>query len=255
MRHFLTFLLAASLLSCASYKNNILLKATDTEFPEVLSAEAKGAEKEYLIRTYDLLGLDVYSNSGERLIDPNPELSNATAPTPTADNGQGNRPTYMVDANGLTKLPMVGEMKLEGLTLRQAEEILQKEYAKFFKEPFVQISFTNKRVIVLGAPLGGQVVPLTSQNMRVAEVLAISKSITNDARANNIRLVRKDHVYHIDLSTIKGFKEGNILVESGDIIYVEPVRRPFTEGLRDNYLIGSLLIAIASLAALIRSVK
>ncbi len=255
MRHFFRFLLILILFPCCSYKTNILLKSTDQDLPEVLGAEAKVAEKEYLIRKYDLLGLDVYSNNGERLIDPNPELSNSSAPTAKGENTETTRPTFMVDANGLTKLPMVGEMKLEGLTLRQAEEIIQKEYARFFKEPFVQVSFTNKRVIVLGEPLGGQVVALTSQNMRVAEVLAISKSITKEARANNIRLIRNDHVYHIDLSTIKGFKEGNILVESGDIIYVEPVRRPFTEGLRDNYLIGSLLIAIASLAAIIRTAK
>jgi hypothetical protein len=33
------------------------------------------------------------------------------------------------------------------------------------------------------------------------------------------------------------------------------VRRSFTEGLRDNYLIGSLLIAVGTLAVLVRSLN
>ncbi len=114
-------------------------------------------------------------------------------------------PHYLVDVNGIIKLPLIGEMKLDGLTLRQAEEIIQKEYSKFFKESFVILSYVNKRVIVLGAP-GGQVIPLVNQNVRVAEVLALAKGINNDARASNIKLIRGDHVYQIDFSTIKGFK-------------------------------------------------
>ncbi|HEV8511839.1 MAG TPA: polysaccharide biosynthesis/export family protein, partial [Cyclobacteriaceae bacterium] len=160
---------------------------------------------------------------------------------------------YLVDVNGIAKLPLIGEIHLEGLTLRQAEEIVQKEYSKFFKESFVIFSYANKRVVVLGAP-GGQVIPLANQNIRVAEVLGMARGLSNDARANNIKLIRGDHVYQIDFSTIKGYLEGNMLVEAGDILYIEPIRRPFTEGLKDSYIIISLLLTITNTAILIYSV-
>jgi polysaccharide export outer membrane protein len=131
---------------------------------------------------------------------------------------------------------MIGEMKLDGLTLRQAEEMVQKEYSKFFKEPFVKMSYVNKRVIVLGAP-GGQVIPLTNQNVSVVEVLALAKGVDNFTKVHNIRLIRGEHVYQMDFSTIQGYQEGNMIVEPGDIVYVEPIRRPFSEALRDNYLL------------------
>ncbi len=54
---------------------------------------------------------------------------------------------------------MIGEIKLEGLTIRQAEEVLQQAYSKFYEDAYVVLKYTNKRVIILGAP-GGQVIPL-----------------------------------------------------------------------------------------------
>src|SRR5882724_5532510 len=105
-----------------------MLRASKEEIPEMLKAEAKGTEKEYVIQRNDLLTIDIYSNKGERLIDPNPELSSDNASGAANAKGESEKPKYLIDANGLTKLPMIGEMKLESLTLRQAEEVVQKEY-------------------------------------------------------------------------------------------------------------------------------
>jgi polysaccharide export outer membrane protein len=159
-----------------------------------------------------------------------------------------------VDINGLIKLPMVGDVKLEGITLKQAEEILQKEYARFFKDPYVQLSFVNKRVIVLGA-MGGQVIQLENENVRVAEVLALAKGLDNNSKAQNMRLIRGEKVYEIDFSTIEGFKNGNMLIQSGDIVYVEPVRRPFSEALRDYSGIFTILISMTTLVTLLVSLN
>ncbi|HCW06155.1 MAG TPA: polysaccharide export protein EpsE [Cytophagales bacterium] len=221
-----------------------MFRSTEGVQPEILKKETDVAEKNYVIQRNDYLKLDIYSNNGERLIDPNPDMSGASVKSSSNNNAQqpgqtgqtNDQASYFVDTNGIVKLPMIGEIKLEGLNLRQAEEVVQKEYAKFFKEPFVKISYANKRVIVLGAP-GGQVIPLTNQNVSVAEVLALAKGIDNFAKAQNIKLIRGTHVYQIDFSTIKGFKEGNLIVEPGDIVYVEPIRRPFSEALRDNYML------------------
>jgi polysaccharide export outer membrane protein len=147
---------------------------------------------------------------------------------------------------------MVGEINLENFTLRQAEEILQKEYAKFFKEPYVQLTYKNKRVILLGA-LGGHVIPLENENMNLLEVLALGKGLTNDSKAQNIRLIRGERVFEIDLSTIQGLRDGNVIVEPGDVIYVEPVRRPVSEALRDYSGALSLLISLTTLLLVLQS--
>ncbi|MFM7486856.1 MAG: polysaccharide biosynthesis/export family protein [Cytophagales bacterium] len=229
-----------------------MFKATQQAKPEVFKREAAGVEKNYVIQKNDLLTINVFSNKGERIIDPNPELSNPNIAN--VNNQLFQQFNYLIDLNGVAKFPVIGEIKVEGLTLRQAEEITQKEYAKYFKEPFTVINFVNKRVTVLGAP-GGLVIPLSNQNMTVVEVLALARGLSNDAKADNIKLIRNEHIYQLDFSTIEGYRNSNMLVEAGDIIYVEPIRRPFVEGLRDNFIVVSLVVSLTTLIVLIRTLQ
>jgi polysaccharide export outer membrane protein len=226
-----------------------MFKSTEGVEPERVKKEVISAEKNYPIQKNDLLTLQVYSNQGERLVDPAPELrtENATLNEPTQS-----EITYLVNLQGVVRFPMIGEINLENFTIRQAEEIIQKEYAKFFKEPFVMIKYVNKRVTLLGA-VGGQVIPLTNENMSLLEVLALAKGLPNDSKANNIKIIRGEKVFEIDLSTIQGFKDGNVIVEPGDVVYVEPIRRPFSEGLKDNAGVASLLVSLVTLLVILRT--
>ncbi|MBX2917432.1 MAG: polysaccharide biosynthesis/export family protein [Cyclobacteriaceae bacterium] len=228
-----------------------MFKSTDGHLPERLKQETAVAESDYKIRRNDQLSLTLFSNEGEKLIDPNPEL---TTTNPTTENPTSNAPVYVVDIAGVVRLPMIGEINLENLTLRQAEEVLQKEYARFFKGPYVHLTCVNKRVVLLGA-VGGQVVPLENDNMKLLEVLALAKGLTNEAKAGNIKIVRGEHVFEVDLSTIQGVKNGNMTIEAGDVVYVEPVRRPFSEGLRDNGGLLSILVSLATLVVVIYNAR
>jgi polysaccharide biosynthesis/export protein len=243
-------LLAAVSGACSSYKQNLLLRTADDFKSATISKEIREAERNYQIQKNDLLQLDVYANKGERIIDPNPQLSQGVQ----EQNAEKPLERYLVDTEGKAKFPVIGEVMVEGLTLRQAEAVLQAEYEKYFKEPFVFLTFLNKRVVILGA-VGGQVVPLENHNVTLAEILGAAKGLPNDSKSHNIRIVRKDQVFVVDLSTVEGFLDGNMIVEPGDIIYVEPVRKPFAEGLRDFAGLASLLISTLSLIIVIQSTK
>jgi polysaccharide export outer membrane protein len=208
-----------------------------------LSEQVKEAERNYVIQKNDYLKLDVYTNSGERIIDPDLKL---LKDLPNQNVMSRPDPTYLVNILGIVKLPMVGEIKLEGLTIRQAEQLLQTEYTKFYKDPFVTIEYTNKRVVVLGAP-GGKVIPLVNENVSLVEILALATGLANDAMAHNIRVIRGEELFMIDFSTVEGYRKGNMIMQHGDIIYVEPVRRPVAEATRDYAPLLSLVISFTTL--------
>jgi polysaccharide export outer membrane protein len=231
-----------------------MFKSTDAATAEKAKKDASEVENNFQIIKNDRLRIKIYSNGGERLIDPNPQLTGTNQNRQQSNSVGENEPIYLIDLKGLIKLPMIGEVKLEGLTLKQAELVLQKEYERFFKEPYVQLSFVNKRVIVLGA-LGGQVIPLENENTRLVEVLALAEGIDNNAKAQNMRLIRDDKVYEIDFSTIEGYLNGNMLIQSGDIVYVEPVRKPVSEALRDYSGMFSILVSLVTLITLISAIN
>lgn len=232
--------------SCASYKQNVMFRAPEgySYQPNPTTTSISG----FTILPDDQLSIEVFTNNGERIIDPNPELS-----TNVQNPGEKKEFIYPVDEHGVVKLPMIGNIELGGMNLQKAEEAVQQAYQKFYKEPFVIIKFNNKRVILLGA-LGGQVIPLTNQHTRLTEVLALGKGLDVNAKAQNIRVIRGNEVFKVDLSTIEGFQAGNLMMESGDIVYVEPIRRPFSEALRENSSILGLLVSLASLVVVISTV-
>lgn len=210
------------------------------------------AESSYIIKPYDYLQIEVFTNKGERIIDPNFELVEDNLNTRNQSRPQ---PNFLVQEDGMVMLPIVGEIALAGLTLPDADSVLRREFSHYYKEPYVITTYTNKRVIVLGAT-GGQVIPLLNEQMSVIEVLALAGGISNEAKGHNIRLIRGDlknpDVQVIDLTTIQGLRKAELKVESGDIIYVEPVRRIVSESLRDISPILSVITSMVTLIVLIR---
>jgi polysaccharide biosynthesis/export protein len=207
-----------------------------------LTKAVQEVESNYVIQKNDQLKIGVFTNVGEQIVDP--VSSDQTPPSSAAQE----QPSYQVDYNGVAKFPLVNELKVEGLTLREAEKVLEEQYGKFYKQPFVRLQFTNKRVVVLGITEGGTVVPLTNENMKLTEVLALSEGIDNNAKVGNIRLLRGKEVLHVDLSTIDGYKKYNYTMQPNDIIYVEPIRRPVAEAFRDY---GPVISVVSSLTALV----
>jgi polysaccharide export outer membrane protein len=210
-----------------------------------LKQQIQSAEQTYTIQKFDHLEAEVFTNKGEKIIDSEFQAASSGGSQTVAQ-----KPFYLIDSNGLGKFPMVGELKLEGLTLRQAEEILQQAYAKFYTDAYVILKYINKRVIILGSP-GGQVIPLANENMRLVEVLALAKGVGNDAKSHNIRVLRGDQVFVADLSTFDGYVKNNLLIQSGDVVYIEPVRRVLTEGVRDYIPILSALTALTTLVVVL----
>jgi len=217
----------------------------DENFVGKQVSDAEAAAKNNVIQVNDYLKLEVYSNNGERLIDPNGELLNNNGVSPQ-EPGARVQPSYLVTVDGMVKFPMIPPVAIAGLTIRDAEVKLQSEYSKYYKECYVLLTFSNKRVIVLGSP-GGQVIPLVNENVSVVEILAMAKGIGNDGKAHNIRLIRGEDVYLLDLSTLAGLKSANMIVQPGDIIYVENTRRPFAEGTRDLAPVLSLILSLSTL--------
>jgi polysaccharide export outer membrane protein len=211
------------------------------------------AEKNYSIQKNDYISLQVYSNSGERIIDPDFELSKAK------DQKAQEPIRYLVKVDGKVDLPMIGNTYLAGFTLYQADSILSVAYTKFYKNPYVVTRLLSKRVIVFGpspattsayagVAVTGKVIPLENENMNLVEVLALFGGIGDHAKAYNIKLIRGDlknpDVSIIDLSTIEGMRKANLAIHPNDIIYIEPTRKYLIESLRDIAPIMSLISSL-----------
>jgi polysaccharide export outer membrane protein len=164
---------------------------------------------------------------------------------------------YVIQKDSLINFPALGEVNIVGKTIREAEEFLEQEYADLYVNPFVQISVTNRRVIVFPGNGGeASVLYLANNNTTLLEAIALAGGITERGRASRIKLIRKDdtgkrEVYRIDLSTIDGLEYTDILVQANDYIYVEPVPEIGRELLKEVTPIVSLITSAAIVISVI----
>ncbi len=197
--------------SCRVFNPSEMFK-TPKNFPY---EEFQSTIKEYMIRPFDKVKMSIYTNKGFQLVDMGQKI-------------QMNQylPEYIVDKDGMIKLPVLGKVKIIGLTIEQAEKMLEKKYAQFFKEPFILLNITNRRVFVFsdGAERGN-VVTMDNQNFTLIEALAKVGGMTGFSKSYRIKLIRGDlsnpKVFLIDISSIDELKKANLVLQANDIIYVE----------------------------------
>ena len=249
----LLLIMLGGVTSCGIYRKRILFSTDRTVPTDQLRIAVAEASRNYTIRANDYLEVDVSTNQGEILIDPNQQIAREIGMGQQNQGRVREEPQYLVRANGKVNLPVVGDVTLAGLTLYQADSVLAERYATLYQEPYVITRYVNKRVVVLGTAVG-QVIPLQNENTNLIEVLALAGGITNQARTDNIRLIRGDlddpQVQVIDLSTIQGMQAASLKVQSGDIIYVQPVQRVVAEAIRDISPILSLVTSVVTLIVL-----
>jgi polysaccharide export outer membrane protein len=246
----------SGLVSCRNH--NRMFSTENSILVDSIQRQLTYAEKNYIIQKNDFISILVYTNGGERIIDPNSELSKTT---PTIPKAKDEIQRYLIRSNGYVYLPMVGDVYLEGKTLYEADSILALKFGKFFEGVFISSRLLNKRVVVLG-PAGvgmaaGKVIPLENENMNLIEILALYGGLPDNSKAYNIRLIRGDlknpNVSVIDLSTIEGMKKASLDVQPNDIIYIEPVRKLLVESFKDIYPFLSLLLSAVTIFVLIRN--
>jgi polysaccharide export outer membrane protein len=224
--------------SCGWLNSSIMLKTGKNYQYSKNPDSTKNAD--YIISANDVIEFRIFSNDGFKLID----LTSLNQMN--RDYQMNNRMDFLVEFDGNVKLPILGRTKLLGLTVREAELMLEEKYASYYVKPFVLMSVQNKRVIVFPGNAGdAKVIPLLNNNTSLIEALALAGGISDDGKAHKVKLIRrindKDEVYLIDLSKIEGIKQANLVLQANDIIYVEPRKKIGSKVLAEIAPIVSLL--------------
>lgn len=239
-----------SIVGC-NYNSSIMMKTgKDYDY----DTPPKEREAEYVVSPSDILEFKLYTNDGTMLID-------LTA----IKDGEGRlnnqiNPQYLVEFNGVARLPIIGSVEVKGKTVRELETMLEELYSKYYIKPFVQVRVVNKRVTVFPGGSGkAQVVPLANNNMRIIEALGAVGGLTNLAKAKRVKLVRGElknpQVYLFDFSTLEGLKESDFVLQANDIIYVEPRSVYVQELVRDLAPIVGLVTSTITLIFVIQNTR
>lgn len=187
----------------------------------------------FRIQPNDNFTFKLYANDGFRMIDLVDEVNGAVR---TMQRVTFN---YQVDFDGTCKLPLLGVVDLTGKTVREAELYLETRYTEYYNRPFVQLSVTNRRVIVF--PGGGgdaKIVGLENSNTTLMEALAAAGGLAPRADSRKVKVFRRKpgggrYVYQFNMSDIQGLPHADMVMQADDIVYVQPNPQLAREVLND----------------------
>ena len=216
--------------SCTINSNRMLRTPKDYEFDKI---ETELNNIEYKIDINDQLTFQLYTNNGFQLIDmfsANGSGNNQSQRIMQQNNNltNVNGSLYLVRQDSLVEFPIVGDINIVGKTIKEAEIYLESLLSKFYVDPFIVLGVSTKRIFLFNGASGGEarVVNLLYNNMTLFEVLATIGGISNTNSSKRIKIIRKSidgiKIFNADLSTIDGINQGNMIMQSHDIVYITP---------------------------------
>lgn len=142
-----------------------------------------------------------------------------------------------VDSKGLVNLPLVGQVKIAGMTVSSAQEVIEKSYrdGRFLRSPQVTINveeYAPREVSISGEVRSPGRYPLPIESsMTVVELVTRAGGLTDVAKGTAITVTRVDEngeqqKFTVDVdSWIKGKEKAKSADKSlqlmpGDIVYV-----------------------------------
>lgn len=252
---FLSFVV--SFTSCVSTKSVTYLqgnKATDTaRYTSLVPVEPPVST----IQTGDILAIIVSSTSEETntLFNlPNTNTVNTTIFP--GSNTQGQQPLgYMVDATGNVSMPLIGKVKLVGLTSREANALLAQKLNQYLKDPTVTIRQLNHKVTVLGEVNRPGVFNLLDNQTTLLELIGVAGDLTVFGRRDNVVLIRttdkKREMIRLDFTSRELLTSPYFYVQNNDVLYVEPRNGKLTSTDRTVQLLPIFLGITSTIVGLV----
>ena len=208
--------------SCKSTQNAVYFSDLDsTKVKEVPMA----AFKEPLIQTDDILNitiqtLDVNATSTMNQTASSPAGSAPVSPEAAAMTG------FLVDRAGNVEIPILGVLKLAGLTTAAAKDVVRAKAATFYKDPTVQLRFANYKITVLGEVARPATYTMPNEKVTVLDAISMAGDLTIYGKRGNILLMRdndgKKEIVRLNLNSSSMISSPYFYLRQNDFLYVEP---------------------------------
>ena len=174
-------------------------------------------------RNYNLIVPQLYDPASVSLLSASAGLSSSMiAVQPTLQ-------TYLVDNDGNIDFPVIGELKVGGMTRKEVEKMLQEKLASAFNKevPIITIRIVNYSVNILGEVLRPGKYNTTNDRMTIFEGLAMASDLTIYGRRDNVKVLRENadgtkNYITVNLNDKNVINSPAYYLEQNDVVYVEP---------------------------------
>jgi len=231
------------LISCASREKIVYFQGNSTEFEQASNYTPTFQPDDQLLITVSALDFEAttpfnqvsyYSQSQDPL----------------------RRQTYLIDKNGEIDYPVLGKLKLAGLTRKEAIDMMKSRLKEYIVDPGVNIQIANFKITVLGEVSHPGTYSLENERITILEALGLAGDLTINGVRNNVLVIREvtenKKFYRVDLTSERVMDSPVYYLKQNDVVYVEPNKAQINSSTYSRNT--SVIISIASLIITVISV-
>lgn len=211
-----------SLTSCTSQKNLIYFQSENNEvYKHTYQGENTNFSPNYYLAKEDMLYIDIVTLDAEatKMFSSNENRYSQSDNTIYLN-------SYVIDKNGEINLPVAGKIKLEGLTVEQAQNAIKEKVDQYVQGAVVSCKMVNYKISVLGEVNSPGTYTFYQPCVSLFELLAAAGDLTYYGNREKVKIIRKtiseDIIYTVDLRDVKILQDKNMYLQPGDVVYVEP---------------------------------
>jgi polysaccharide export outer membrane protein len=239
--------------SCGNTKKLIYLQDVSQE--EAPATVALGSYNEPIIQPDDILAINVNTNdpAATSVINSRNGVYQNGSSNPA--NGSANPLAgYLVDKDGNVDIPVLGVVKLAGLTTLQARGVIKERATHSFNDPVVDVRFSNFKITVIGEVNHPASYVIPNEQVTLLDAIGYAGDLTIYGRRTNVLLIRKgpngkNVSVRIDMTKKAMLSSPYFYMKQNDIVYVEPLKTKVLNN--DTNLIKYLSLAATLLTAAI----
>jgi polysaccharide biosynthesis/export protein len=241
---FVPILIIVTLTSCVPSKEVIYLQGIDNK------DLAGSSVYEPVLKPDDVLYINVSSFDSEAV---KPFNLGVTQEGGGGGGGQGliiMRQTYLVNNDGDIEFPILGTVKVGGLTREEVTRKLQLRISEYVKDPIINLRIVNYKVSVLGEVNHPGTYTLNSDRITVLEAIAMAGDMTLFGKRENVLIIRENRgvkeTFRLDLTNPDFIKSPYYYLTQNDVVYVEPHKRRINStAIGPNILQGISILGFA----------
>jgi len=189
--------------------------------PAALSVSTSDA---YRLAKYDVISLDVVGfPDGLGYSVGSSQISTTSTSSTTTTSG------LMIGPDGRVSIPYIGNVKLAGLTVDEARDLIQDRLSEYIRIPSMSVSireYGKRKVYVTGEVSKPGIQALDIDSLNAYAAITSAGGFTKRGRSTQVQVIRViDGVMYYRKLDIKAFikkhdLDQNVALQDGDIIYV-----------------------------------
>ena len=229
MKKFISFIFAVTLLivmsSCGTSKSVAYIQNSDS-----INYDNSRYLYDAKIMPKDQLTISVNTVNPEASLPYNLLLQNSYTQGRTLSTTGGTLMPYLVDNEGYINFPVVGRLKVSGLTKSECENMILEKIRPYMAEtenPVVTVRMSSYSVSVIGEVARPGSFQVAREKITILEALAQAGDLTIYGVRDKVKLIREDatgkkEIHTLDLTNANIVNSPYYYLQQNDIVYVEP---------------------------------